>query len=396
MLSGAIVAALGFTSWWFARPYVYQAGNSGSSGPGTSGVNNSTDSRGEIRTVNRELPIEGRALLDTIAGSESGYPGRDPYKVIYGGRVAETLADHPRQYVQIVAGPNTGQKTSAAGRYQYLERSWDEASKALGLKDFSPASQDKAAFWEAQRTYRANTGRDLVTDIREANEDPQKLALIGRGISSCWTSLPGGIEPNNATSSFGDRFAQNLSYYKNLTQPIRNPPDSADATARGSPAPLAPAALLPTSSAPANKQAAPDASHLPDPKAKETTEARTTAFPPATTKPDRAQDRAATRFRTANAMASPTRRVSPSQASMAAHRAERLTGRFVEPETRPTTIDGWTVRDVISGIAVLEGPDGIRNVARGEVLPGLGKVDFIVRWGNRWIVATERGLVATP
>jgi hypothetical protein len=29
-------------------------------------------------------------------------------------------------------------------------------------------------------------------------------------------------------------------------------------------------------------------------------------------------------------------------------------------------------------------------------VPGLGKIDSIVRWGNRWIVATSRGLVSTP
>src|SRR3979409_691248 len=30
------------------------------------------------------------------------------------------------------------------------------------------------------------------------------------------------------------------------------------------------------------------------------------------------------------------------------------------PETRPTTIEGWTVLDVRGGTAVLEGPDGVR------------------------------------
>jgi muramidase (phage lysozyme) len=220
VLSGALVAALSFGSGWFARSYVFPRDSSAPVMPtGARDVDFATGSRGETRTVSRELPLEGRALLDTIAGSESAYPGRDPYKVIYGGRLAETLTDHPRQYVQIVAGPNAGQKTSAAGRYQYIERSWDEASKALGLPDFSPANQDRAAFWEAQRIYRAKTGRDLVTDIQEANADPQKLTVIGRGISSWWTSLPGGIEPNRATSSFGDRFAQNLLYYRSLTRP---------------------------------------------------------------------------------------------------------------------------------------------------------------------------------
>jgi hypothetical protein len=64
-------------------------------------------------------------------------------------------------------------------------------------------------------------------------------------------------------------------------------------------------------------------------------------------------------------------------------------------ETKPTTIEGWTVLDVRSGTAVLEGPDGIRTAARGDTVPGIGRIDSIVRWGNRWIVATANGLIAT-
>ena len=66
------------------------------------------------------------------------------------------------------------------------------------------------------------------------------------------------------------------------------------------------------------------------------------------------------------------------------------------PETRPTTIEGWTVLDVRGGTAVLGGPDGVRMAARGDTVPGVGRIESIVRWGNRWIVATASGLIATP
>ncbi len=66
------------------------------------------------------------------------------------------------------------------------------------------------------------------------------------------------------------------------------------------------------------------------------------------------------------------------------------------PETRPTTIVGWTIRDVRGGTVVLEGPDGIRTAVAGDTVPGVGRIDSIVRWGNRWIVATANGLIATP
>ncbi|MFQ3456822.1 hypothetical protein PMN64_26415 [Bradyrhizobium sp. UFLA01-814] len=66
------------------------------------------------------------------------------------------------------------------------------------------------------------------------------------------------------------------------------------------------------------------------------------------------------------------------------------------PETRPSTIPGWSVVEVRDGTAVLEGPEGVKMAARGDVVPGLGRIDSIVRWGNRWIVATASGLIATP
>jgi hypothetical protein len=66
------------------------------------------------------------------------------------------------------------------------------------------------------------------------------------------------------------------------------------------------------------------------------------------------------------------------------------------PESRPTTIDGWTVREVVDGTAALEGPGGIWRVRRGDMLPGVGKVVAILRWGNRLIVATSTGLISTP
>jgi hypothetical protein len=65
-------------------------------------------------------------------------------------------------------------------------------------------------------------------------------------------------------------------------------------------------------------------------------------------------------------------------------------------ETGPTTIEGWTVLDVRGGTAVLGGPDGVRMAKRGDTVPGVGRIDSIVRWGNRWIVATATGLIATP
>ena len=66
------------------------------------------------------------------------------------------------------------------------------------------------------------------------------------------------------------------------------------------------------------------------------------------------------------------------------------------PESRPTTIEGWILREVVDGTAVIEGPNGVWKVTPGQTVPGVGRVDSIVRWGNRLIVATSSGLISTP
>jgi len=65
------------------------------------------------------------------------------------------------------------------------------------------------------------------------------------------------------------------------------------------------------------------------------------------------------------------------------------------PETRPTTVEGWTIREVAGGTVVLDGPSGAWRAAQGDTVPGVGRIDSIVRWGSRWIVATTKGLIST-
>jgi hypothetical protein len=79
-----------------------------------------------------------------------------------------------------------------------------------------------------------------------------------------------------------------------------------------------------------------------------------------------------------------------------AHELRSPTKALPAPETRPTTIPGWKVREVTNGMALLEGPNGVLRVTPGQTVPGVGRVDSIVRWGNRLIVATNSGLISTP
>jgi hypothetical protein len=56
-------------------------------------------------------------------------------------------------------------------------------------------------------------------------------------------------------------------------------------------------------------------------------------------------------------------------------------------------VEGWVVRDVHRGTALLEGRMGLIEVDQGDVVPGLGRVDAIRKQDGRWVVVTPRGLI---
>ncbi len=59
----------------------------------------------------------------------------------------------------------------------------------------------------------------------------------------------------------------------------------------------------------------------------------------------------------------------------------------------PTVIKQWTVREVLNGMALLEGPRGLVGVSPGQTVPGVGRVKAITRQGSRWVVATSNGVI---
>jgi len=65
-----------------------------------------------------------------------------------------------------------------------------------------------------------------------------------------------------------------------------------------------------------------------------------------------------------------------------------------KPEmARLPTVDGWVLRDVTNGAALIEGRRGMFEVYAGDPIPGLGRVDAIRRQDGRWVVVTGKGLI---
>lgn len=124
------------------------------------------------------------AFLSMIAFSEgtSTHPKtkHDGYDVVVSGRnspgVITDFSKHPGILVEV---NSKGLKSTAAGRYQFLLRYWNAYAKRLGLMDFSPESQDRAA----------------IEVLRETGAIPCILGGDIRGaIAKCchiWASLPG-------------------------------------------------------------------------------------------------------------------------------------------------------------------------------------------------------------
>jgi hypothetical protein len=60
-----------------------------------------------------------------------------------------------------------------------------------------------------------------------------------------------------------------------------------------------------------------------------------------------------------------------------------------------SVVDGWILRNVSGGSALVEGRPGLIQVMPGDSLPGVGRVETIKREDGRWVVVTAGGLIVS-
>ena len=138
-----------------------------------------------------EINNQRKAFLDIARwrGRRESDNGRQKtrnhgYDVIVGGELFTDYSDHPRKLVTL----NPKLKSTGAGRYQLLSRWWDAYRKQLGLKDFSPKSQDAVALQQIKE--RGALPMIDRGDIRQAidrcsNKDPttgRALVMVSSSI----------------------------------------------------------------------------------------------------------------------------------------------------------------------------------------------------------------------
>ena len=101
----------------------------------------------------------------------------------------------------------------------------------------------------------------------------------------------------------------------------------------------------------------------------------------------------------APAVAAPVASVPAAAAPIA---AKETTGSIASPTpadapkvelARLPMVEGWVLRGVSNGVALIEGRRGIYEVYAGDPVPGAGRVDAIRRQDGRWVVVTSKGLI---
>ncbi len=146
-----------------------------------------------------ELPRQVRAFLDTLAYAEGT---NDRYNYIFTFVTFSGYSDHPRR--KICAGRLC---STAAGRYQFLSKTWDALAADLGLEDFTPPNQEKAVLEIIRRAgaYRKVAG--------SANYDNFTGAL--KKLNTTWASLPGSPygQPTHSTADLWRFYRRALSNY---------------------------------------------------------------------------------------------------------------------------------------------------------------------------------------
>lgn len=60
---------------------------------------------------------------------------------------------------------------------------------------------------------------------------------------------------------------------------------------------------------------------------------------------------------------------------------------------KPPVLEGWILRRVYDGVALVQGRRGVVEVEAGDSLSGAGRIREIKREDGRWIVVTSRGVI---
>lgn len=117
------------------------------------------------------------AWLALIRACE-GTAGPNGYRTLFGGSLFDDFSRHPNIRKEFRWTDGTVGYTTAAGAYQFIYKTWWNLQNKLGLPDFSPESQDRAAV-------ELTSERNALSDVAAGR--------VQEALNKCgpvWASLP--------------------------------------------------------------------------------------------------------------------------------------------------------------------------------------------------------------
>ncbi|MDF0605304.1 glycoside hydrolase family 104 protein [Neisseriaceae bacterium TC5R-5] len=146
--------------------------------------------------------INVAAFLKLIRFAEHGTDNDSVYFLLYGGKKSFTdVTKHPNN-------PQTawGRTSTAAGAYQILAPTWQEAKERSVVSDFSKASQDKLALAKLR-------SRGALLFVQQGDIES---AITRTSLRKEWASLPGASQSNMTMQAARERFNK---YVQELSRP---------------------------------------------------------------------------------------------------------------------------------------------------------------------------------
>ena len=148
-----------------------------------------SQTRAQLEAWRQQNPGLFRGLQRAISQAEGTWRANQPgYDILFGGGKFNDFSRHPDKVVR-----TPGYASAAAGAYQFMPATYAEAARELGLKDFSPESQDLAMLYKARQRLMPAGGLAAIT--KEGALSPRLQAYLAPE----WASFP----TEAGTSAYG-------------------------------------------------------------------------------------------------------------------------------------------------------------------------------------------------
>ena len=148
-----------------------------------------SQTRAQLEAWRQQNPGLFRGLQRAISQAEGTWRANQPgYDILFGGGKFNDYSRHPDKVVR-----TPGYASAAAGAYQFMPDTYAEAARELGLKDFSPESQDLAMLYKARQRLMPAGGLAAIT--KEGALSPRLQAYLAPE----WASFP----TEAGTSAYG-------------------------------------------------------------------------------------------------------------------------------------------------------------------------------------------------